>query len=100
MEADFAAFGSPLCGEVKRFCRRMRETYREIKEDLTPYKDDRYYRLDLGRIFSGCFKPQLVPLLFFQTSPLGPGIWGKNLNDPSVKYTARARRLATAGGED
>ncbi|TRZ20161.1 hypothetical protein HGM15179_006966 [Zosterops borbonicus] len=44
MEADFAAFGSPLCGEVKRFCRRVRETYREIQEELTPYKDDRYYR--------------------------------------------------------
>lgn len=44
MEADFAAFSSPLCGELKRFCKRVRETYREIREDLTPYKDDRYYR--------------------------------------------------------
>lgn len=48
MEADFAAFGSPLCGEVKRFCRRVRETYREIQEELTPYKDDRYYRYCRG----------------------------------------------------
>lgn len=44
MEADLAAFGSPLCGELKRFCKRLREAYREIKEDLTPYRDDRYYR--------------------------------------------------------
>uniref|UniRef100_A0A672UD06 Transmembrane protein 181 n=1 Tax=Strigops habroptila TaxID=2489341 RepID=A0A672UD06_STRHB len=50
--ADFAAFGSPLCGEVKRFCRRLRETYREIKEDLTPYKDDRYYRLAPMRLYT------------------------------------------------
>lgn len=50
MEADFAAFGSPLCGEVKRFCRRVRETYREIQEDLTPYKDDRYYRYCRARL--------------------------------------------------
>lgn len=56
MEADFAAFGSPLCGEVKRFCRRVRETYREIQEDLTPYKDDRYYRYcrDRGPEGVGC----------------------------------------------
>uniref|UniRef100_A0A8C3QHE0 Transmembrane protein 181 n=1 Tax=Cyanoderma ruficeps TaxID=181631 RepID=A0A8C3QHE0_9PASS len=52
MEADFAAFGSPLCGEVKRFCRRVRETYREIQEDLTPYKDDRYYRLAPMRLYT------------------------------------------------
>lgn len=49
MEADFAAFGSPLCGELKRFCKRLREAYREIKEDLTPYRDDRYYRYGRAR---------------------------------------------------
>lgn len=44
MDADYPAFETPLCGELKRFCRRVKETYREIREDLTPYKDDRYYR--------------------------------------------------------
>lgn len=39
-----------------------------------------------------------TPLSFFQGSLLRPGNWGKNPNDPSAKYTARARRLETAGG--
>lgn len=44
MEADYPAFENPLCGEFKHIYQRIKETYKEIKEDLTPYKDDRYYR--------------------------------------------------------
>ncbi|ETE63351.1 Transmembrane protein, partial [Ophiophagus hannah] len=44
MEADYPAFENPLCGELKHIYQRIKETYKEIKEDLTPYKDDRYYR--------------------------------------------------------
>ncbi|CAM4548695.1 unnamed protein product [Caretta caretta] len=52
MDADYPAFETPLCGELKRFCRRVKETYREIREDLTPYKDDRYYRLAPMRLYT------------------------------------------------
>uniref|UniRef100_A0A674HXG4 Transmembrane protein 181 n=1 Tax=Terrapene triunguis TaxID=2587831 RepID=A0A674HXG4_9SAUR len=52
MDADYPAFETPLCGELKRFCRRVKETYKEIREDLTPYKDDRYYRLAPMRLYT------------------------------------------------
>ncbi|XP_074804797.1 transmembrane protein 181 isoform X1 [Natator depressus] len=52
MDAEYPAFETPLCGELKRFCRRVKETYREIREDLTPYKDDRYYRLAPMRLYT------------------------------------------------
>uniref|UniRef100_A0A8C3FHV0 Transmembrane protein 181 n=1 Tax=Chrysemys picta bellii TaxID=8478 RepID=A0A8C3FHV0_CHRPI len=52
MDADYPAFETPLCGELKRFCRTVKETYKEIREDLTPYKDDRYYRLAPMRLYT------------------------------------------------
>ncbi|KAJ6664555.1 hypothetical protein lerEdw1_006128 [Lerista edwardsae] len=52
MEADYPAFENPLCGELKHICKRIKETYKEIKEDLTPYKDDRYYRLAPMRLYT------------------------------------------------
>lgn len=35
---------NPLYGELKYFCRKIQEAYNELKEDLTPYRDDRFYR--------------------------------------------------------
>ncbi|XP_032839001.2 transmembrane protein 181 isoform X4 [Tyto alba] len=90
MEADFAAFGSPLCGEVKRFCRRVRETYREIKEDLTPYKDDRYYRLAPMRLYTLSKRHfVLVFVVFFVCFGLTVfiGIAGPNVIETSVART-------------
>nr|XP_003215817.2 PREDICTED: transmembrane protein 181 isoform X1 [Anolis carolinensis] len=52
MEADYPAFENPLCGELKHICKRLRETYKEIKEDLTPYKEERYYRLAPMRLYT------------------------------------------------
>ncbi|KAL7987646.1 hypothetical protein Chor_006565 [Crotalus horridus] len=52
MEADYPAFENPLCGEFKHIYQRIKETYKEIKEDLTPYKDDRYYRLAPMRLYT------------------------------------------------
>ncbi|XP_039386969.1 transmembrane protein 181 isoform X1 [Mauremys reevesii] len=52
MDADYPAFETPLCGELKRFYRTVKETYKEISEDLTPYKDDRYYRLAPMRLYT------------------------------------------------
>ncbi|XP_015478356.1 transmembrane protein 181 isoform X2 [Parus major] len=90
MEADFAAFGSPLCGEVKRFCRRVRETYREIQEDLTPYKDDRYYRLAPMRLYTLSKRHfVLVFVVFFICFGLTVfiGIAGPNVIETSVART-------------
>uniref|UniRef100_A0A8B9IQZ3 Transmembrane protein 181 n=1 Tax=Anser cygnoides TaxID=8845 RepID=A0A8B9IQZ3_ANSCY len=85
MEADFAAFGSPLCGELKRFCKRLREAYREIKEDLTPYRDDRYYRLAPMRLYTLSKRHfVLVFVVFFICFGLTVfiGIAGKNVLKP------------------
>ncbi|XP_029452905.1 transmembrane protein 181-like [Rhinatrema bivittatum] len=48
MDADYPSFENPLCNELKEFCKRIQETYKELKEDLTPYRDDRYYSPYLG----------------------------------------------------
>ncbi|XP_074165516.1 transmembrane protein 181 isoform X2 [Sminthopsis crassicaudata] len=52
MDADYPAFEKPLCRELKHFCKRLGEAYQELKEDLTPYKDDRYYRLAPMRLYT------------------------------------------------
>uniref|UniRef100_A0A2K5PYP5 Transmembrane protein 181 n=1 Tax=Cebus imitator TaxID=2715852 RepID=A0A2K5PYP5_CEBIM len=52
MDADYPAFEPPLCSELKHLCRRLQEAYRELKEDLTPFKDDRYYRLAPMRLYT------------------------------------------------
>lgn len=44
MDAEYPALEPPLCTELKHLCQRLQEAYRELKEDLTPFKDDRYYR--------------------------------------------------------
>ncbi|OXB83721.1 UNVERIFIED_CONTAM: hypothetical protein H355_013076 [Colinus virginianus] len=90
MEADFAAFGSPLCGELKRFCKRVRETYREIREDLTPYRDDRYYRLAPMRLYTLSKRHfVLVFVVFFICFGLTVfiGIAGPNVIETSVART-------------
>eukprot|EP00075_Anas_platyrhynchos_P020960 XP_027310213.1 transmembrane protein 181 [Anas platyrhynchos] len=90
MEADLAAFGSPLCGELKRFCKRLREAYREIKEDLTPYRDDRYYRLAPMRLYTLSKRHfVLVFVVFFICFGLTVfiGIAGPNVIETSVART-------------
>lgn len=44
MDAEYPAFEPPLCNGLKQLCQRLQEAYRELKEDLAPFKDDRYYR--------------------------------------------------------
>uniref|UniRef100_A0A8D0XDZ1 Transmembrane protein 181 n=1 Tax=Sus scrofa TaxID=9823 RepID=A0A8D0XDZ1_PIG len=50
--AAYPAFEPPLCSELKHLCKRLQEAYRELKEDLTPFKDDRYYRLAPMRLYT------------------------------------------------
>ncbi|XP_053238261.1 transmembrane protein 181 isoform X1 [Podarcis raffonei] len=85
MEADYPAFENPLCGELKHICKRIRETYKEIKEDLTPYKDDRYYRLAPMRLYTLSKRHfVLVFVVFFICFGLTVliGIAGPNVIEP------------------
>nr|XP_045014590.1 transmembrane protein 181 isoform X1 [Jaculus jaculus] len=52
MDADYPALEPPLCSELKLLCRRLQEAYRELREDLAPFKDDRYYRLAPMRLYT------------------------------------------------
>ncbi|XP_032953987.1 transmembrane protein 181 isoform X1 [Rhinolophus ferrumequinum] len=52
MDAEYPTFEPPLCSELKHLCKRLQEAYRELKEDLTPFKDDRYYRLAPMRLYT------------------------------------------------
>ncbi|KAM8953634.1 transmembrane protein 181 isoform 2-T2 [Pelodytes ibericus] len=52
MDPDYAAFESSLCNEFKDFCKKISDAYKELKEDLTPYRDDRYYRLAPMRLYT------------------------------------------------
>lgn len=45
MDNDYSSgLENPLYSELKYFCRKIQEAYNELKEDLTPYRDDRFYR--------------------------------------------------------
>lgn len=45
MDTDYpSGLENPLYSELKLFCRRLQEAYGELKEDLTPYRDERFYR--------------------------------------------------------
>ncbi|KAF6365504.1 hypothetical protein mRhiFer1_017119 [Rhinolophus ferrumequinum] len=70
MDAEYPTFEPPLCSELKHLCKRLQEAYRELKEDLTPFKDDRYYShaescgdLQALPASTGPFLPCLVVLM-------------------------------------
>ncbi|GCC40337.1 hypothetical protein chiPu_0023987, partial [Chiloscyllium punctatum] len=44
MDSD-ASFENPLYIELKYFCKRVKEAYMDLKDDLIPYKDNQYYRV-------------------------------------------------------
>lgn len=44
MDTDYSGLENPLYSELKYFCKKIQEAYNELKEDLTPYRDDRFYR--------------------------------------------------------
>lgn len=44
MDAEYPALEPRLCGELKRLCRRLQEAYGELREDLAPLRDERFYR--------------------------------------------------------
>uniref|UniRef100_A0A3Q1ILG6 Uncharacterized protein n=1 Tax=Anabas testudineus TaxID=64144 RepID=A0A3Q1ILG6_ANATE len=53
MDTDYSSgLENPLYSELKYFCRKIQEAYDELKEDLTPYRDDRFYRLAPMRLYT------------------------------------------------
>ncbi|XP_012722761.2 transmembrane protein 181 isoform X1 [Fundulus heteroclitus] len=53
MDTDYSSgLENPLYSELKYFCRKIQEAYYELKEDLTPYRDDRFYRLAPMRLYT------------------------------------------------
>uniref|UniRef100_A0A672YXU8 Transmembrane protein 181 n=1 Tax=Sphaeramia orbicularis TaxID=375764 RepID=A0A672YXU8_9TELE len=53
MDTDYSSgLENPLYSELKYFCRKIQEAYNELKEDLTPYRDDRFYRLAPMRLYT------------------------------------------------
>uniref|UniRef100_A0A667WRY7 Transmembrane protein 181 n=1 Tax=Myripristis murdjan TaxID=586833 RepID=A0A667WRY7_9TELE len=52
MDTDYSGLENPLYSELKYFCRKIQEAYNELKEDLTPYRDDRFYRLAPMRLYT------------------------------------------------
>ncbi|XP_054877359.1 transmembrane protein 181 isoform X1 [Poeciliopsis prolifica] len=53
MDTDYSSgLENPLYGELKYFCRKIQEAYQDLKEDLTPYRDDRFYRLAPMRLYT------------------------------------------------
>ncbi|KAK2114601.1 hypothetical protein P7K49_008867 [Saguinus oedipus] len=91
MDAEYPAFEPPLCSELKHLCRRLQEAYRELKEDLTPFKDDRYYRwARRGRRAAGGVFRASVP----NETPAAPRAWPGpafgRLRPPSAEPTEGA----------
>ncbi|MGH0145060.1 UNVERIFIED_CONTAM: hypothetical protein FKN15_046059 [Acipenser sinensis] len=52
MDSEYPVYEIPLYTELKYFCKKVHEAYKELKEDLTPYRDDRYYRLAPMRLYT------------------------------------------------
>ncbi|KAL1770230.1 transmembrane protein 181 [Sigmodon hispidus] len=69
MDAEYPAFEPPLCSGLKQLCQRLQEAYRELKEDLAPFKDDRYYRLARLRVKGG-LSPFSIPELLSRVASL------------------------------
>uniref|UniRef100_A0A8C9XZ12 Transmembrane protein 181 n=1 Tax=Sander lucioperca TaxID=283035 RepID=A0A8C9XZ12_SANLU len=51
--------------ELKYFCRKIKEAYNELKEDLTPYRDDRFYRLAPMRLYTLSKRHFVLVFVFF-----------------------------------
>ncbi|KAJ8009561.1 hypothetical protein DPEC_G00090160 [Dallia pectoralis] len=52
MDTEYSGFETPLYSDLKYFCKKILEAYNELKEDLTPYREDRFYRLAPMRLYT------------------------------------------------
>ncbi|XP_049913636.1 transmembrane protein 181 isoform X3 [Epinephelus moara] len=66
MDTDYSSgLENPLYSELKYFCRKIQEAYNELKEDLTPYRDDRFYRLAPMRLYTLSKRHFVLVFVFF-----------------------------------
>uniref|UniRef100_A0A8C9XVQ8 Transmembrane protein 181 n=1 Tax=Sander lucioperca TaxID=283035 RepID=A0A8C9XVQ8_SANLU len=66
MDTDYSSgLENPLYSELKYFCRKIKEAYNELKEDLTPYRDDRFYRLAPMRLYTLSKRHFVLVFVFF-----------------------------------
>ncbi|XP_069788269.1 transmembrane protein 181 isoform X4 [Narcine bancroftii] len=52
MDAEYPSFKNPLYKELKYFYKKVKGAYMDLKDELTPYKDDRYYRIAPMRLYT------------------------------------------------
>ncbi|XP_072358669.1 transmembrane protein 181 isoform X4 [Scyliorhinus torazame] len=52
MDSEYPSFENPLYTELKYFCKKVKGAYMDLKEDLIPDKDDRYYRIAPMRLYT------------------------------------------------
>ncbi|XP_032881290.1 transmembrane protein 181 isoform X1 [Amblyraja radiata] len=52
MDAEYPSFENPLYKELKYFYKKVKGAYMDLKDELTPYKDDRYYRIAPMRLYT------------------------------------------------
>ncbi|XP_053566818.1 transmembrane protein 181 isoform X2 [Bombina bombina] len=96
MDPDYAAFESSLCNEFKDFCKKLSNAYKELKEDLTPYRDDRYYRLAPMRLYTLSkrhFVLVFVVFFIFFGLTLFIGIAGPNVIEATLKTNATSSKV-------
>ncbi|TRY87195.1 hypothetical protein DNTS_031725, partial [Danionella cerebrum] len=51
-ESEYCSLENPLISEMKHFCRKIHEAIAELKEELTPYRNERFYRLAPMRLYT------------------------------------------------
>uniref|UniRef100_A0A8C3A108 Transmembrane protein 181 n=1 Tax=Cyclopterus lumpus TaxID=8103 RepID=A0A8C3A108_CYCLU len=66
MDTDYSSgLENPVYTELKYFCRKIQEGYNELKEDLTPFRDDRFYRLAPMRLYTLSKRHFVLVFVFF-----------------------------------
>lgn len=84
---------NPLYGELKYFCRKIQEAYSELKEDLTPYRDDRFYRwvLPFARdsnetVAAAIYGDLVCELVSLGSGESGNRKWMDGQSSPSLQF--------------
>ncbi|XP_076128529.1 transmembrane protein 181 isoform X2 [Alosa pseudoharengus] len=65
MDTDYTNFENPLYSDFKYFCKKIQEAYNELMEDITPYRDDRFYRLAPMRLYTLSKRHFVLVFVFF-----------------------------------
>ncbi|KAK1789475.1 hypothetical protein P4O66_015389 [Electrophorus voltai] len=52
MNSDYSGIETSTLCEIKKICKKIQGFYNDLKEEITPYKDDRFYRLAPMRLYT------------------------------------------------